>query len=666
MCQPITEFSMTGSLKSQKDATVWYQRRRDHLAYRTELRLKSPKVALNHVQQAIHQAPAAATCRLTSSFPQSVFRRNRCSKTTLCQIYCERSREIAPADIVADVQLSVRLPLFKMTKSERVASMTELKVERSEGGSGSTQRHAISEDRMEGEPRSWTPLAAYEAALLCCIQATQSLADLHRKNPNYDVARHRKRIESFEKILTKAYSLVTAEAVQTHTSSPRLGELFTTSSPPSYEQAVSVPSYVDLFGVSTLKEQEQIWRTWWRNLSKGQDSQTPKNRALRELCTKTLYEEKRPKSITVDTDMKQVEHYLEDVERSARKYLQDIDRTISSRDDRDEYHSNVRKRGSLQDPLVWRRAGDTTKQSRSKKRVQGMGEVKADEAWFDKWLSKSLSPKQKRRERSRSFGTTVTTHSSLHSSVTSASYPMSIRCKHSVTTYSEAKVKRSKSHELIPFKPYQVEALFGYEPGYERGFKKGHLSFTAGQIIGVVGIKSRHWLIGSYISKSGKVRSGNVPRGYTVVYHPEIWAIMAESKFTRDRVRLGVRAKTREDRPGAAGVDGPPNRAYDRDHDLPQKLHSVGEWLEREWQDWALFMVVKASKMAQRQGPTLHDVADLIERLDALQVWIKRHRRRGLMMNELSKRGMKLRSKAKRHLLEMQSGAYEWVLTGFP
>lgn len=109
-------------------------------------------------------------------------------------------------------------------------------------------------------------------------------------------------------------------------------------------------------------------------------------------------------------------------------------------------------------------------------------------------------------------------------------------------------------------------------PATREASKKGHLSFIAGQIIDVVGIKSRHWLIGSYISKSGKVRTGNVPRGYTVVYHPEIWAIMAESKFTRDRVRLGVRAKIREDRPGAAGVDGPPNRAYDRDHDLPQKM----------------------------------------------------------------------------------------------
>lgn len=235
--------------------------------------------------------------------------------------------------------------------------MTELKVERSEGGSGSTRRHAISKDGIGEEPRSWTPLAAYEAAMLCCIQATQSLADLHRKDPNYDVTHQRKRIESFEKILTKAYSLVTAEAVQTHTSSPRLGELFTRSSPPSYEQAVSVASNAHPVGVRTLKEQEQIWRTWWRNLSEGQDSRTPKNRALEELCSEALYERKRPRMIMVEREMKQVEHYLEDVEELARKYLQDIDRTISSRDDRDEYHSNVRKRGSLQDPVMaesWR------------------------------------------------------------------------------------------------------------------------------------------------------------------------------------------------------------------------------------------------------------------------------------------------------------------------
>lgn len=123
----------------------------------------------------------------------------------------------------------------------------------------------------------------YEIALKSCIEATQDVVAARQANwsgrstslATQDVGVALKqekgisRVEAYERIMKNAYSLVAAEATQTHNISPGIGIIFTGGNPPSYEQATCPPGNISFefpSGVCFLKEQERDWRRWWTSL----------------------------------------------------------------------------------------------------------------------------------------------------------------------------------------------------------------------------------------------------------------------------------------------------------------------------------------------------------------------------------------------------------------
>lgn len=566
-----------------------------------------------------------------------------------------------------------------MVRSTSLAKMTKLKRpgdarpatrpkndEQSEDSSATSRRSEKSVVQATEGPKSWTPFAAYETALMCCIQATQDFAVTQQKDHRDhagNVSHARQKIEAFARTMKKAYNLLAAEATQTHTSSPRIGMLFTDSSPPSYEQAMNASAHStsgSTASVCALKDREQKWRIWWTALCKRKSDQAIEATVLQEQCLSTLSSD-RVSLATIANRMNQVENYLQDVENAARKYLQDIETSSSTENKRKKVHSGARTCDLRTGISTKQHPSETTteKHRNVHKRAEGEVQPKASKQWLSTWLSRSFSPQRGQQRRpARNAMTTVSQHKLKPVVSTSPDSALTASSRYDPSRSIKTQTS-STSHSI--FKPYKIEALYDYEPASEIHAQRGDLRFTAGQIMDAVSPGNRNWHHASYIDDaSGETLLGNVARGFTAMYHPEISAIMAKSKFTRTGTKLGVTAISR----GTAVSSLEDQLSVQKS--LIERAQSLSEWLDRERKDWSLAMADFASCIARRRPPSLYDVPALIERLDALGVWVKRHRGTRLDLTDLIDRMVEFRGRVKSHLREMQSGGYEKMLHSLP
>jgi hypothetical protein len=548
----------------------------------------------------------------------------------------------------------------------------------------------------------WTPLMVYEVALKSCIEATQDVVAARQANwsgrstslTTQDVGAALKqekgvsRVEAYERIMKNAYSLVAAEATQTHNTSPRIDVIFTGGNPPSYEQATCPPRSISFefpSGGRFLKEQERDWRRWMTSLSEMRLGATVKDED--EIESKLLKTWSRTrKTANMVRDMERVESYLQDIENGARKYLQDIDQAK-----RDPTRNERRALGENEHWIQPKASTGKTTQ------IVGQEEHHLEQRRNAKAVSSERFRPDIYHWFLRSFTSAQRDHSgqqARHKAATATATPRP-RQKVQVQTSSTVSLRPSQNNKgpvtpatprprqkvqaqtstigsaqpqqdnKVPFTPYKVETLYGYEAQCDPTFKKGDLEFSAGSIIDLVGMSSRNFLLGTYIDASGKHLSDRFPRNVTAPYHPEIHAQLAkESCRCRQRCCTGLSSYQAATEKLGSSPAIPVStatslvEARSDQHDISERLRSLSDWLERERQNFERVEERVLRNLVRKIRLPLHNTTALVERLDALGVLLASYQGKGMKVNGLVARMEDLRKKAERSVKHPRCSRY--------
>lgn len=468
--------------------------------------------------------------------------------------------------------------------------------------------------------RPWTPFTAYETAVVSLVQATKDFAAVqqttHTARPT-SLATHRRKVEAYERIMSRAYSLLAAEASQTHTTSLRIGAIFTNGDLPSYEDStgLSFDTLAEpISGVRRLKEQEQRWYIWWKSLNEGSPMQASDLRKLwKHHSEMSHYASGGIK--TLDHEMDQVKQYLQDVENGARKFLHDIDMTNHTwKHKRGSRHA--RSGGITEDTLV---KGQTLPPTVKKQRTH---EVKR--------LETATEP---RRARS---GVCSWWMLKSFSTATPKGQPDKRKPAHDVAGSME-------SSQAVPFRKYQVQAIEVVDNMHE-DYKPGvHLTFTTGQMMEILGNANRNWLRGRYTDAAGRIRTGCVPFDAVMPYHPEISPRAARLAGSRPEARLGNLSASETIGISKATIKLP----------ITKRVASLCAWLEREHEHFMrheICAVTQPDLILDWRERWTRNIQSLMSKLDILDLWLEENKREDLAVEDLMDLATDLRAKVIRHL----------------